>query len=341
MDETTDVTGRHVANVIVGILRPNEAGKKFLLTTEVLNEVNHLTIENLFHESMSILWPQNIQYDDVLLFVTDAAPYIVKAAKSLQKRFTKMIHVTCLVHGLHRVCDTIRASYKEVDSFIANVKKIFAKAPSRTRTFNQMAPGVPLPPQPVLTRWGTWLEAVLYYATHYNKVVSVINTFNSEEASSIANAKSLISEQLLKELQFIQTNFGNLPKAITQLERSGIELSKSINIIEKVSNSITRAVPDPITERVKEKLSAVLHKNNGFSVLREIQHKIVNHKEMSDNLILYYSHAPITSCDTERSFSRYKNILSDTRRKFKFSNLKMHIVTPTKKTKTMVEAFKV
>lgn len=47
---------------------------------------------------------------------------------------------------------------------------------------------------------------------------------------------------------------------------------------------------------------------------------------MSDNLILYYSHAPITSCDTERSFSRYKNILSDTRRKFKFSNLKMHII---------------
>ena len=76
-------------------------------------------------------------------------------------------------------------------------------------------------------------------------------------------------------------------------------ISEFTSSLLNVSNSITRAVPDPITERVKEKLSAVLHKNNGFSVLREIQHKIVNHKEMSDNLILYYSHAPITSCDTE------------------------------------------
>jgi hypothetical protein len=28
-------------------------------------------------------------------------------------------------------------------------------------------PGIPLPPQPVLTRWGTWLDAAMYYADNF------------------------------------------------------------------------------------------------------------------------------------------------------------------------------
>jgi hypothetical protein len=32
---------------------------------------------------MSILWPTGIKHDSVLLFLCDAAPYMVKAAKSI------------------------------------------------------------------------------------------------------------------------------------------------------------------------------------------------------------------------------------------------------------------
>ena len=38
---------------------------------------------------MFLLWPNGIKFEDVLLFVTDAAPYIVKAAKTLKIRNTK------------------------------------------------------------------------------------------------------------------------------------------------------------------------------------------------------------------------------------------------------------
>ncbi|KAF0749156.1 DUF659 domain-containing protein [Aphis craccivora] len=68
IDETTDSGGRYVANVIIGTLPIDEPG---------------------------------IQHDNVILFVTDAAPYMVKAAKSIQALYSKMIHVTCLVLGLH------------------------------------------------------------------------------------------------------------------------------------------------------------------------------------------------------------------------------------------------
>jgi hypothetical protein len=37
--------------------------------------------------------------------------------------------------------------------------------------------------------------------------------------------------------------------------------------------------------------------------------------------------SPITSCDVEHTFSRYKNLLSDRRRIYTFDNLKMTLVT--------------
>lgn len=45
----------------------------------------------------------------------------------------------------------------------------------------------------------------------------------------------------------------------------------------------------------------------------------------SSDLTLF-KFAPITSCDVERSFSFYKNVLSDHRRSFKPDALKMNLV---------------
>jgi len=52
---------------------------------------------------------------------------------------------------------------------IASIKKVFLKAPSRIQIFRETEPNLPLPPQPIITRWGTWLEAVKYYATNFEK----------------------------------------------------------------------------------------------------------------------------------------------------------------------------
>jgi len=48
---------------------------------------------------------------------------MVKAGKALSD--TKMIHITCLAHAVHRVCEEIRKSFQKIDSLIANGKKIF------------------------------------------------------------------------------------------------------------------------------------------------------------------------------------------------------------------------
>ena len=63
---------------------------------------------------MFLLWPEGIRYNDILLFVTDAAPYIVKAGKVVQAFYQKMVHITCLAHNLHRVAEEIRANFSQV-----------------------------------------------------------------------------------------------------------------------------------------------------------------------------------------------------------------------------------
>ncbi|KRY05109.1 hypothetical protein T12_6281, partial [Trichinella patagoniensis] len=102
-----------------------------------------------------------------------------------------MLHLTCLVHGLHRIAEHIRCLFPDVDRLIFNVKKVFLKAPSRVQLFKEMATEIPLTPQPVLTRWGTWLSAVFYYA-----IQEIISCFEEEEESA---AVKIVHEIMQKE----------------------------------------------------------------------------------------------------------------------------------------------
>ena len=61
----------------------------------------------------------------MLLFVTDGAPYMIKAASEIKILYFKMIHVTCIGHVLHRVAEFIREQFQDVDIWVANLKKIF------------------------------------------------------------------------------------------------------------------------------------------------------------------------------------------------------------------------
>ena len=151
-----------------------------------------------------------------MLFVTDAAPYIVKAGKAVQAFYPKMVHITCLAHGLHRVAEEIRANFSQVDSLVSEMKKIFIKAPSRKQLFKSTAPGVLLPPELVITRWGTWIEAAICYCDHFQIVKSVIEILNPDYAAAIASAKLLYSDSEIKgQLAFIKANFNSLTQGIT------------------------------------------------------------------------------------------------------------------------------
>ena len=218
LDETTDVCGRYVANFVVGVLAAEEERcQSYLLTLDVLPKVNHSTSAIFFNEALSLLWPSGIKYDKILLVCTDAAPYMVKAMGGLKILYSKMIHVTCLAHGLHRVAETIRSENPEVNELISVVKKVFVKAPSRIATFQEMAPNIPLPPEPVVTRWGTWLAAAEYYADHFEILKAVVDRFNPSESKVVETAQEIFKKNRVRgKLAFIKTHFMCIPPVITK-----------------------------------------------------------------------------------------------------------------------------
>ena len=125
VDETTDATGRHIANAIVGTLEIDKKSRVFILHSKQLDKTNSTTIAQFIAVSLSLLWPDGIRFDNVILLVTDAAAYMKKCALSLQIMYPNMIHLTCLAHGLHRVAEEVRAQFPDVDRLISNGKKIF------------------------------------------------------------------------------------------------------------------------------------------------------------------------------------------------------------------------
>jgi hypothetical protein len=55
----------------------------FLLNSEILEKTNHSTIAKAYDKSLLIYWSQGIIHDNVLLFLSDAAPYMVKVGKAI------------------------------------------------------------------------------------------------------------------------------------------------------------------------------------------------------------------------------------------------------------------
>lgn len=332
LDETTDACKRFVCNVIVGTLHENEISKAYLLTVEEMAATNHTTIAKVFNNAMLLLWPDGIRYENVVLFLSDAAPYMIKAGHGLTVLYNRMIHVTCLAHAVHRLSETVRLNFDTVNSLISSVKKVFLKSPSRINLFKRLAPEIPLPPEPIVTRWGTWLKAAIYYCDNFHIIENILKELDENEAESIVGAKSAINRDGIKEeLIYIKSHFKCVSTAIKMLERKDVPLVTNISVIENLLLELNSA-PGEVAKKVVEKFNYILQKNVGYHTLQHIanilsgkrESKLSDIKEtLSLEEIANFKYAPVTSVDVERSFSEYKSILRSNRESFVFSNLKM------------------
>jgi len=68
----------------VGVLDSEVPGKVMLVNCEHLEKTNSTTIAQLFDRSMNLIWPQGVEHNNVLLLVSDVAPYMVKAGSAIK-----------------------------------------------------------------------------------------------------------------------------------------------------------------------------------------------------------------------------------------------------------------
>ncbi|XP_063231072.1 uncharacterized protein LOC134535762 isoform X1 [Bacillus rossius redtenbacheri] len=180
-DETTDVEMRYVLNIIFIPLNVHEGKlQPFLVDTVMLEKTNSCTVAQSVIKAVS---NYNIDYNNVLGFVTDNAAYMLKAYKdTLNGVFPHCIHITCIAHILSLVGDVWRKTFKDVDAFVSAMKMLFCNAPARKARFmnylRDRGLEVKAPVIPVIVRWNSWFQAVMY---HDKITLEVYRSFLEEE----------------------------------------------------------------------------------------------------------------------------------------------------------------
>lgn len=239
--------------------------------------------------------------------VSDQAPYMIKAGKQLKGSFNKLKHITCLAHTFHRLCEYLREDNDLVNSYISSVKKIFVKSPVCIESFKNET-GLALPPEPVITRWGTWLEACLYHIKNFTQISKFISNM-TDDSIAIKKAKKCISNPDLQQNLLNIFDFQFLIEAIKELETENLRSSQQLKIIENVKAKLSG--------KELEKFNDSLSKNPDLAFFQNI-----DNFEMKLKCI----YAPLTSTLVERSFSMYKHVLTDRRHSVSDDHLEQYLV---------------
>ncbi|KAL4091427.1 hypothetical protein QTP88_026119 [Uroleucon formosanum] len=205
--------------------------------------------------------------------------------------------------------------YNEV---IDRIRKeiVFLKAPSRVLKFRELFRELPLPPQSIPTRWGTWLEATsYYYADNFNSIKSVLLSLNKNTAKSIKNAIALFENRNIQnDLAYIKSNLGFITESILKLENASLLLYDNLEIVENTKSKLGQN-KGPIVEKINKKYKNVLEKNTGLKAMSTTRN-ILNGQNINEDFlnltpgeVKKFRYAKITSCDVKRSVSKYKNTL--------------------------------
>lgn len=200
---------------------------------------------------------------------------------------------------MHLVADHIRSKYPLVDQLISNIKKIFRKVPSRVDKFKELYPEILLPPSPVLTRWGTLLDACKYFASNLISVENVIKNLD-DDAEAIYRVNELLQkhrDKIFEELCNLKKYYTFLGESFTRFEADCVPMESSLKELSEVIQKISLCTK----KSVKEKLAVVLEDNPGLTQLNALGHikmetlkKYDIFKEMTPANLAYFKYAPLT-----------------------------------------------
>ena len=258
-----------------------------------------------------ILRQLEIKRENFSLFMTDAARYMSFAGKTLKELYLSLMHVTCVAHLLHNCAMRMRAHLKNIDETIATIKAATIKNKNRKKDFHDA--GLPSPPDPVITRWATWLRAALYYSENLPAVRTIVNNWTSA-GLLVSRAKDTISvEDLVSDLIKIN-QYRTLAANVELLEGSACTITEAYGLLKNMQFD-----DDPYA--IKNYFKKRLHvSNSNLETIISCTNLTIDPKSYA-----LLQKAQPTSAAVERSFSMLSKLLRKDRN-FDVENVKKYMM---------------
>ena len=296
--DKAEIAKQKYISVLVGSLdAPNQT---FLIDCHPLDSGRNVNSSIILHTVDDILRQLEIKRENFSLFLTDAARYMSLAGKTLKEFYPSLMHVTCVAHLLHNCAMRVRAHFKNIDEAIATIKNT-----DRKKDFHDA--GLPSPPDPVVTRWATWLRAALYYSENLPAVRTIIGNWTSagllvSRTKDVTNVTDLV-------LDLVKINqYRTLAANVEFLEGSACTITEAYGLLKNIQFDDD---PCAVKNYIKKRLS-----NSDLET-------IINCTNLAIDPTSYalLQKAQPTSAAVERSFSMLSKLLRKDRN-FDVKNVK-------------------
>lgn len=256
--------------------------------------VNHQYVVHMIDD---LLREYDVQRNNFSLLLSDAARYMTAAGNLLKELYPTLLHVTCVSHLLHNCAEKVRAKFTNVDNLIAKIKAAIVKNNNRKNQFR----GIGIPPTPVITRWGSWLKAAIYYADNLPQVRSIVNSFTGD-GLLVHNAKESLNDvDLDASLLAIKKDYCCLIDLIEKSENTKYNIISAYNDLCNISLGNDSC-------RINAYLRKRLLTNSDLITIAKLLRT-----DISPSQYIALQNCQATSASVERSFSMLKNMLGKNR----------------------------
>lgn len=96
-----------------------------------------------------------------------------------------------------------------------------------------------MPPEPAITKWGTWIEVVIFNANNHEGIKTVVEELGNDSSASVEICKKMFNLLTAKnQLSFIKINFSGLIKAIQSWEDTKLILLQPLEILKNIISEL-------------------------------------------------------------------------------------------------------
>ena len=124
----------------------------------------------------------------------------------------------------------IKSHFEDVDQLIAKVKAVTIKNKTRQAKFSAIS----YPPQPVPTKWGSWLNAALYYTKNLPELKAIVESFVGSGILVMQAKVSLQKSGLAGQLLKIKDQYECLVKLVEKTESAKYTIKEAVQAIQEL-----------------------------------------------------------------------------------------------------------